>query len=97
MTNYYEHTPQGKDPEVWEIAKRRASFKYHFVIYVIVIGAMWLFWLFSSDGYNRHAWPIWPTIGWGIGLTFHFLGAFVFPRENGVEKEYEKLMRNRNK
>jgi hypothetical protein len=35
-------------------------------------------------------------MGWGIGLLFHFLGAFVFPGRSGVEKEYDKLMRKRN-
>jgi len=26
-----------------------------------------------------------------IGIFFHFLGAYVFPKANSVEKEYEKL------
>lgn len=95
MTNYYEETPQGRDPKLWEIAKRRASFKYHLATYVVVISAMWIFWYFVSGEYNSYPWPIWPTMGWGIGLLFHFLGAFVFPHENGVEKEYEKMIRNR--
>jgi hypothetical protein len=30
-------------------------------------------------------------VGWGIGLFFHWMGAYVFPRENSVEREYEKL------
>jgi hypothetical protein len=95
MSNYYENAPQGKDPHIWEIAKRRASFKYHLISYILVIGAMWLFWSFTTDTYDSYAWPVWPTLGWGIGLTFHFLGAYVFPCSNNVEKEYEKLIRNK--
>ena len=95
MSNCYEHTPQGKDPHIWEIARRRASFRYHLISYILIIGAMWLFWYFTADSYNSYVWPVWPTLGWGIGLTFHFLGAFVFPRSNSVEREYEKLIRNK--
>lgn len=97
MSNYYQNTPEGKDPEVWEIAQRRASFKYHLATYIVVIGAMWIFWAITtgSNGYSKYPWPIWPTAGWGIGLTFHFLGAFVFPKQGSVEREYEKIMRDR--
>ncbi|HMF73541.1 MAG TPA: 2TM domain-containing protein [Flavitalea sp.] len=95
MTNCYEETPQGRDPKLWEIAKRRASFRYHFATYLVVISAIWIFWSFASGEYNSYPWPIWPTMGWGIGLLFHFLGAFVFPHENSVEREYEKMIRNR--
>ena len=28
-------------------------------------------------------------------LLFHFLDAYVFPKENSVEGEYEKLIRNK--
>ncbi|MBK6380401.1 MAG: hypothetical protein IPF72_12080 [Chitinophagaceae bacterium] len=36
-------------------------------------------------------------IGWGIGLAFHFAGAYVFPKANSVEREYEKLKNQKNK
>jgi hypothetical protein len=36
-------------------------------------------------------------MGWGIGLVFHYLAAYVYPSENLVEKEYEKLKREQNK
>jgi len=42
-------------------------------------------------------WPVWPMIGWGIGLLFHFLGAYVYPKSNAVEREYEKLKKEQNK
>lgn len=95
MSNYYENTPQGKDPHLWEIAGRRASFRYHLIAYIIVIGSLWLLWFFTADQARSYIWPVWPTLGWGIGLTFHFLGAFVFPHSNSVEKEYDKLVRNK--
>jgi hypothetical protein len=86
-----------RDPELWEIAKRRASFKYHLGTYVAVISFLWIIWyLTGSDYYHSHyPWPVWPSFGWGIGLTFHFLGAYVSQKDNSVEREYEKLVRNK--
>jgi hypothetical protein len=30
-------------------------------------------------------------LGWGIGIAFHYMGAYVTPKNNSVHKEYEKL------
>lgn len=89
----------GRDPHLWQIAKARAGFKYHLGTYIFVIGVLWAIWFFNSlDDYgDRYMWPIWPTLGWGIGLFFHFLGAYVYPKENQVEKEYQQLLKQRNK
>lgn len=100
---YHQPAPEGKDPVLWEIAQKRASFKSHFISYVIVNGFLWAIWFFSGNNnmmdFNPMTgnlpWPIWPTLGWGIGLAFHFAGAYVFPRVNSVETEYEKLSRRK--
>ena len=90
---------QGRDPQLWEIAKRRASFKYHLGTYIVINAFLWAIWFLTgndADGRgNNYPWPIWSTLGWGIGLLFHFLGAYVFPKENGAQREYEKLIRNK--
>lgn len=91
MSNY-QPAPEGKDPILWEIAQRRASFKSHALAYLIVNLFLWVLWFFNSKTNNSvYPWPIWTTLGWGIGLAFHFAGAYVFPKINSVEKEYEKL------
>ena len=100
MSNY-QPAPEGKDPVLWEIAQKRAGFKKHLVSYLIVNAFLWAVWLFSSSDYGdfemhnmrwaHFPWPIWTTLGWGIGLAFHFAGAYVFPRSNSVETEYQKL------
>ena len=98
MTRYYQPVPEGKDPVLWEIAQKRASFKRHLVSYVIVNAFLWALWYFTDEHYtiidfkpHHLPWPIWTTLGWGIGLAFHFASAYVFPRANSVETEYEKL------
>jgi hypothetical protein len=77
-----------KDAELWQLAKARADFKTHLASYLIVNGMLWLLWLFTS-GTHAHPWPIWPTMGWGIGLLFNYLAVYKFT--NSIEKEYEKL------
>lgn len=85
-----------RDPVLWEIARRRASFKYHLVIYLVFIAFFWIVWALD-DGHSRIShgwpWPIWPMLGWGIGLLFHFLGAYVFPKDTTAEREYQKLVK----
>jgi hypothetical protein len=100
MSNY-QPAPEGKDPGLWELAQRRAGFKRHALTYVIINVFLWAIWFLSSnhhevidfEEFGRHSfpWPLWTTLGWGIGLAFHFAGAYVFPRSNSVENEYQKL------
>ena len=99
MSNYQQLVPEGKDPVLWEIAQRRASFKSHALSYVIVNSFLWGLWFFNEKDYGTgYPWPIWSTLGWGIGLSFHFAGAYIFPKANSVEREYEKLKNeNQNK
>ncbi|MFN8242666.1 MAG: 2TM domain-containing protein [Ferruginibacter sp.] len=98
----YEPAPEGKDPVLWELAQKRASFKKHFISYVLVNGFLWALWFITEGrhdvfagkdlfwGYNI-PWPVWPTFGWGIGIVSHFASAYIFPEANSVEREYEKL------
>lgn len=87
-------TPPGRDPKLWQRAQRRASFKTHFATYVIINIFLWLLWFFGGGrtGSSGLPWPAWPALGWGIGLAFHYLGAYGTAYPNNVEKEYEKLM-----
>lgn len=107
MSHYNQPAPEGKDPELWELAQKRAGFKSHAFVYLIVNAFLWGIWLFTGNqrhGINinewdtRHyPWPIWTTLGWGIGLAFHFAGVYIFPKANSVEKEYEKLKNQQQK
>ena len=87
-----------KDPELWELAKKRADFKSHFATYLVLTPFFWLVWLLTGSDTSDYGfpWPIWPTFGWGIGVVFHYLGVYVFHKYNMVEKEYEKLTREKN-
>lgn len=92
MSNY-QPVPEGKDPVLWKIANKRASFKGHLAFYIVVNGFFWALWYFTgrNHGDEEFPWPLWSMFGWGIGLAFHFAEAYVYPKTNFVEKEYEKL------
>jgi sterol desaturase/sphingolipid hydroxylase (fatty acid hydroxylase superfamily) len=85
--------PPDKDPKLWEIAQKRASFKTNLITYLIVNAFLWVLWYINTGKQNPGGipWPVWPTLGWGLGLLFHYFGAYVYPEANSVEKEYEKL------
>jgi sterol desaturase/sphingolipid hydroxylase (fatty acid hydroxylase superfamily) len=88
-----------KDPELWELAKKRAGFKGHLLTYAAMIPFFWVVWFLTGEHLTESGvpWPVWPMFGWGIGLFFHFLGVYVFHKYNLIEKEYEKLTRNRER
>ncbi len=96
--NNYQTVPEGKDPVLWEIARKRASFRSHLVSYLIVNAFLWAIWFFThqhyySNDFDYLPWPVWPMLGWGVGLAFHYASAYIFPGVNLVENEYEKLKR----
>lgn len=95
----YYSTPEGKDPQLWHIARKRASFKSHLMTYLIVNAGLWLIWYFTGARTygNNIPWPAWSTLGWGIGLFFHYVGAYHHSEENAVEKEYDKLAQKQSK
>lgn len=95
--SHYQSAPPDKDPHLWEIAQRRASFKTHLATYIVINLFLWGVWYFTNHQYDHNGlpWPVWSTFGWGIGLFFHFLGAYVYPKTNSVEREYEKLTRDK--
>jgi hypothetical protein len=44
--------------------------------YLAVMALLWLIWLVTGAGYP---WPVWPMLGWGIGVAGHWRGG-VSPR-----------------
>jgi len=100
MSNY-EKAPEGKDQQLWNIASKRARFKTSLLTYLLVNAFLWAIWYFTTGGsatWNNFnfPWPIWPTLGWGLGIAFQFADAYVFPKSNSTEREYEKLKNKNN-
>lgn len=90
-----------KDIFLWKIAQRRVQFKRHLVSYIIVNGFLWALWFITGGRINQtedilSAWPIWCTLGWGVGLAFSYVHAY---HESGskdaIQREYDRLASGR--
>jgi uncharacterized BrkB/YihY/UPF0761 family membrane protein len=88
---------EAKDPELWKLAQKRAGFRTHVLIYFIMTIFFWTIYYISLRTNNTPPaqrdtipWPVWPMIGWGIGVYFNYLA--VYKNHNSMaEKEYQKL------
>jgi hypothetical protein len=86
-----------KDKQLWEMAEARAGFKRHLLSYVVVNLFLVGIWFFSHSNHGtRNFWPVWPMLGWGIGLAFHYFGVYHGDAVFSAEKEYQKLKKNAN-
>lgn len=94
--------PQPLSPEELDhLARKRAGAKLgwysHAAVYVLV--NLFLFSL-SEYGFGSRRWSLAPLLGWGLGLALHGVAVFVLGsgsglRERMVQKEREKLQRER--
>jgi hypothetical protein len=78
------------DQQLWNTAKKRVAFKSSLASYFFVNTLLVAVWFFTSRS-NSYFWPVWPMLGWGIGLAFQYVGAYHRPHLFSVENEYEKL------
>lgn len=85
-----------RDQELWHIARKRVKFKRHLALYVLLHIWFWAIWYFSDEKESELglAWPAWSMIGWGIGLAFSYLNAYVLVKQTAIQREYDK-MKNR--
>lgn len=86
---------ENRDEQLWRIAKKRAGFKKQLASYIIVNGFLWALWFFTEriehDDDGGMPWPIWSTLGWGVGLAFSYYNAYIYNKEDETMREYQKL------
>ena len=97
--------------------KQRLGLIIHFVTFVIINLMLWGMWLFMTPTAAMVAvpgappeavpvdlgfpWPIFVTLGWGIGMVAHFLsyyyryGGGANRREEAIEREVERELARR--
>ena len=84
-------TTQQRDERLWRIAKARAGFKSHLITYLVINAGFWAIWFFTDNNKSGTPWPVWPGLGWGMGLAFQYFNAFHRDPFGDTLKEYEKL------
>ena len=70
----------------------RYGFYLHAIVYVLV-NTLLIFLNLKFYSQGKGYWFIYPLLGWGIGLSFHFLRVYVVTSNllnKKVEKEYLK-------
>jgi transcriptional regulator with XRE-family HTH domain len=85
---------ESTDVQLWAIAKKRAKFKRGLGAYSVVIPFLWVIWYLTMPGekkWNHIPWPIWPMLGWGLGLVIQYVNAYVIEVGSLEQREYEKL------
>lgn len=70
-------------------AKR--EFKGHLLAYVLVNALLVVIWATTGAGFF---WPIFPLLGWGIGMMFHAWDVYGSrPSEDEIRREMDRLRR----
>jgi hypothetical protein len=70
--------------------KKKSEFKAHVFAYIVVNG--FLVGLWGRDG-SWHFWPIFPILGWGIGVAFNAWDVYwrAVPTEQQILREMDRL------
>ena len=65
------------------------AFKLHATIYIAVNLLLIVIWAMTGGGYF---WPIWPLLGWGIGIAIHYWTVFKWKpiSEEEIRREMER-------
>ena len=89
--------------EIDKLARRRANAKMGWYTHAAIFTLINLYWFLSSEyGFGRHGWSAKVLLGWGLGLALHGFSVFVLGRgsslrENMVQRERERLLREQNR
>lgn len=87
--------------EIERLARKRAGAKLgwfiHAAVYVLVNLVVFAM---SRYAFGTRPWSVFPLLGWGLGLVLHGISVFVLGsgsglRERMVQKERERLQRER--
>lgn len=91
------------DQEAYERAKKKVDAKIGFYIHLTVYVGVNLLLLIINlatlpeprKGFFQDYWFYWPLLGWGIGIVFHALAAYIFSngtsmKDRMIEKEMAK-------
>lgn len=95
--------PNHLSPEAIEqLARRRAGAKLGWYAHAAAFTAVnVVIFGMSRYGFGNRPWSVYPLLGWGLGLALHGISVFMLGtgsglRERMVQKERERLLRDRD-
>ena len=70
--------------------RKRRDFRVHLAIYVMVNAFLVTIWAANSMGFF---WPIFPIVGWGIGIVANAFDAYSsdVPSEGEIARQMDRL------
>jgi len=72
-----------------ERLQAKREFLAHLLAYVLVNVLLVVIWAVTGAGFF---WPIFPILGWGIGLAFHAWDVYAKePNEEKIRREMDRL------
>jgi hypothetical protein len=83
-------TAEGLREQALTRIKKRRDFKAHVLVYTLVNSVIWGIWV--AIGISSHSWwpwPVFPTLGWGIGLVMNAWDVYVRKPITAEELEHE--------
>ena len=70
--------------------KKQRDFRIHLLMYLLVNGSLIVIWAMTGAGFF---WPVFPIIGWGIGVAANAWDVFSrdLPTEAEIRREMDRL------
>ena len=93
MTDTTMHDGALRERAIGRLRKRH-EFYGHLLVYALVNGFLVLIWAMTNpDGFF---WPVFPMVGWGIGLVMHAWDTFCHDTfdEAAIGREVRRLERH---
>ncbi|HEX5948420.1 MAG TPA: 2TM domain-containing protein [Actinomycetota bacterium] len=88
VTERIEEDEDLRKQAVARIQKKR-EFGAHLISYVMVNALLIAIWAIAGGGFF---WPIFPLMGWGIGIVFHAWDTYSRPpTDDQIRREMERL------
>ena len=91
---------QPRDERLWRLARKRAGFKKSLLTYLVINAFLWAIWWFTygwETGWKGFPWPLWVTMGWGVGIAIQYFAAYGADKKDLTEREYNRLKREKEK
>ncbi len=83
--------PESLREQAFQRVKKRRDFWPHLLVYTLVNGFFVVIWVMTNPG--GFFWPVFPIVGWGIGLAMHAWDAFYRSEitEEDVDREITRM------
>lgn len=78
--------------------KKRRDFHSHAFAYGLINAILWGVWaIIGATSHSWYPWPLWITLGWGIGLAFNAWDVYLRRpiAEEEIQREMDRLRAGR--